>query len=188
MPRSNSPIGGESDPVTVKSMKPRVYLETTIPSYLAAWPSRDLVPAAHQQITREWWQRRQDYELFVSQLVIRECRAGDLEAAEERLEALEGIALLAQVEANQRREVYRGGDAAWNGRAVGDEQGSLRLLCMPQDVQAAWLVELGSRRPAASVSLPGLQAADGPHGPVLQGAPAKVGEGLGAGRGGVSRG
>jgi len=34
-------------------MKPRVYLETTIPSYLTAWPSRDLVRAAHQQITRD---------------------------------------------------------------------------------------------------------------------------------------
>jgi predicted nucleic acid-binding protein len=79
-------------------MKSRVYLETTIPSYLTAWPSRDLVRAAHQQITREWWQRRKEYELFVSQLVIRECQAGDREAAEARLEALEGLALLAQVE------------------------------------------------------------------------------------------
>ena len=34
-------------------MKPRIYLETTIPSYLTAWPSRDLVRAAHQQITRD---------------------------------------------------------------------------------------------------------------------------------------
>lgn len=35
-------------------MKPTGYLETTIPNYLTAWPSRDLVRAAHQQITREW--------------------------------------------------------------------------------------------------------------------------------------
>lgn len=59
-------------------MKPRVYLETTIPSYLTAWPSRDLVRAAHQQITREWWeQRRGQFELFISQVVVRECEAGD---------------------------------------------------------------------------------------------------------------
>jgi len=35
-------------------MKPRVYVETTIPSYLTAWPGRDLVRAAQQQVTREW--------------------------------------------------------------------------------------------------------------------------------------
>jgi hypothetical protein len=35
-------------------MKPRVYIETTIPSYLMAWPCSDLVRAAHQQITRDW--------------------------------------------------------------------------------------------------------------------------------------
>ena len=48
-----------------EAMKPRVYLETTIPSYLTAWPSRDLVRAAHQQITRDWWDRRRaEFELY----------------------------------------------------------------------------------------------------------------------------
>jgi len=43
-------------------MKRGVYIETTIPSYLTAWPSRDLVRAAHQQITQEWWATRANYE------------------------------------------------------------------------------------------------------------------------------
>ena len=80
-------------------MKSRIYLETTIPSYLTAWPSRDLVRAAHQQITREWWGRREGYELFISQLVIRECQAGDPDAASARLKALAGLPLLEQTEA-----------------------------------------------------------------------------------------
>jgi hypothetical protein len=63
-------------------MKPTVYLETTVPGYLAARPSRDLVTAAHQEITREWWDnRRGDFALFVSQMVLQEAGAGDVEAA-----------------------------------------------------------------------------------------------------------
>ena len=77
-------------------MKPSVYVETTIPSYLTAWPSRDLVSAAHQQITREWWARRAGFELFLSQLVHDECRMGDPTAAADRLRAIHGIPLLEQ--------------------------------------------------------------------------------------------
>ena len=80
-------------------MKPRVYLETTIPSYLTAWPSRDLVRAAHQQITRDWWDRRRaEFELYISQVVLRECQAGDATAAAERLKVLQDLPLLEQTE------------------------------------------------------------------------------------------
>ena len=75
-------------------MKPRVYLETTIPSYLTARPSRDIIQAAYQQITHKWWAKRSDFELFVSRLVIDECRAGDAQAAAARLVVLAGIELL----------------------------------------------------------------------------------------------
>ncbi len=77
-------------------MKPRLYLETTIPSYLTAWPSRDLVRAAHQQTTREWWeQRRGEFELFVSEdCSADECQGGDPTAAEKRLEFIRDLPLL----------------------------------------------------------------------------------------------
>lgn len=72
-----------------------VYIETTIPSYLTAWPARNLIAAAHQAITREWWALRRDtFELYVSQLVIVEASAGDPAAARLRLDALTGIPLL----------------------------------------------------------------------------------------------
>ena len=77
-------------------MKPTVYVETTIPSYLTAWPSRDLVRAAHQQITREWWARRDGFDLYSSRLVVQECQAGDAQAAADRLAALVGLPLLEQ--------------------------------------------------------------------------------------------
>ena len=76
-------------------MNATVYLETTVISYLTAWRSRDLVMAAQQQITEEWWNFcRAKYDLYVSQIVIREAGGGDPSAAKRRLEVLEDIPLL----------------------------------------------------------------------------------------------
>ena len=36
-------------------IKESVYIETTIVSYLTAWPSRDIVRLGHQMLTRDWW-------------------------------------------------------------------------------------------------------------------------------------
>ena len=44
-------------------MKPKAYLETTVVSYLTALPSRDLLVAAHQQVTREWWEGRDAFDV-----------------------------------------------------------------------------------------------------------------------------
>jgi len=76
-------------------MKSRLYLETTIPSYLTSRPSRDLIIAGHQQVTREWWERRSDtFRLYISQLVVDEVSAGDPFAARERLKVLQDLSLL----------------------------------------------------------------------------------------------
>ncbi len=76
-------------------MKQKIYVETTIASYLTARPSRDLITAAHQQTTREWWDaRRNEFELYISQPVIQESGAGDHTAAKRRLAVLSDIALL----------------------------------------------------------------------------------------------
>jgi predicted nucleic acid-binding protein len=73
-----------------------LYLETSVVSYLAARPTRDLVVAGHQQLTREWWERRRAlFEIYVSQLVLQEAGAGDQEAAGRRLELLKGTPLVA---------------------------------------------------------------------------------------------
>jgi len=80
-------------------MLPSVYLESTIPSYLAARPSRDLIVAAHQQVTWDWWRtRRDEYELFISREVIGEIGRGDPEAAERRLELVAGLTSLETVD------------------------------------------------------------------------------------------
>ncbi len=76
-------------------MKPKVYIETTIISYLAARPSHDLITVAHQQITRDWWDiRRGDFDLFVSQLVWQEATSGDEQAIHRRQTWLQELPLL----------------------------------------------------------------------------------------------
>lgn len=76
-------------------MHSKLYLETTIPSYLVGRPSRDLLVAAHQAITREWWEsRRSNFDLYVSELVVQEVRAGDALLAGQRLEILRDVPIL----------------------------------------------------------------------------------------------
>jgi len=76
-------------------MNSTVYLETSIIGYLASRPSRDLITAANQQITRDWWdEHRKRYDLYVSETVVAECSAGDAQAAHDRLDAIGRIPIL----------------------------------------------------------------------------------------------
>jgi hypothetical protein len=76
-------------------MKSKIYLETTVVSYFTAKPSRDIITAAHQQITQEWWEtRRKDFDVFISELVEQEASAGDRDAVERRLIMLKGLPVL----------------------------------------------------------------------------------------------
>ncbi len=76
-------------------MRPTAYIETSVVSYLAARPSRDVVVAGYQAITREWWRSASDrFNLVVSALVVKEAGAGDPDAARIRLDALKTVALL----------------------------------------------------------------------------------------------
>nr|VFJ51349.1 MAG: hypothetical protein BECKFW1821A_GA0114235_10318 [Candidatus Kentron sp. FW]VFJ59636.1 MAG: hypothetical protein BECKFW1821B_GA0114236_10499 [Candidatus Kentron sp. FW] len=78
-----------------QAMKPTVYVESSVIGYLTARPSRDVVTAARQAITAQWWKRhRGRYELFISALVEEEISQGDPEAAEKRLVLADGIPAL----------------------------------------------------------------------------------------------
>lgn len=77
------------------SEKPTVYLETTIPSFLTARPSNDLILAGQQQLTTRWWKsRKRHYRIFISELVIEEAARGDSTAANKRIEAIKPFPLL----------------------------------------------------------------------------------------------
>jgi predicted nucleic acid-binding protein len=85
-------INNETD---LENMKPKVYIETSVVSYYTSRPSRDLVTAARQQVTREWWEEsRSHFETYISALVFEESKGGDPAAAEKRLEAVAGMPVL----------------------------------------------------------------------------------------------
>jgi predicted nucleic acid-binding protein len=76
-------------------MKKRIYVETTVVSYLTAKPSRDIMVAGHQDATREVWpQLSTKYETYISALVFQEAGKGDPNQARLRLAAVEGFPML----------------------------------------------------------------------------------------------
>jgi predicted nucleic acid-binding protein len=65
--------------------RPKLYLDTSVISYLTARPSRNTLARARQELTRDWWEhRRENYELFTSELVREEAEQGDPRAARAR--------------------------------------------------------------------------------------------------------
>ncbi|MBL7222637.1 MAG: type II toxin-antitoxin system VapC family toxin [Candidatus Brocadiae bacterium] len=76
-------------------MKPRVYIETSVVSYLVGRPHRDMVIAARQQLTHQWWDERSArFHLVISELVHEEAAQGDPGAAAARLAATESLPIL----------------------------------------------------------------------------------------------
>ena len=75
-------------------MKPRIYIETSVVSYLTARPSQNIITAAQQIITRQWWTTAAAYDLCTSQLTLDEANNGDAEAASQRLSVLGTLPIL----------------------------------------------------------------------------------------------
>jgi len=84
-------------------MRASVYIETTVVSYLTARPTNDVVMAAHQLLTKKWWEeQRAAFDLCTSELVLEEAREGDPSAAAQRLAVLADIPLLDVNEATRK--------------------------------------------------------------------------------------
>ena len=124
-------------------MKPKVLLETTIPSLLTAWPSRDLIIAADQQVTRTWWEnQRGNYDLMVSTLLTVCCEnllmknpfLEEIWAVRQRIAQRNGYNLLRTV------EYLRALEADYPGRVV---------CFKPRRPDAAWFKPLPRVRPAS---------------------------------------
>lgn len=92
-----SEVPAADNPEIIRTMgKETVYLETSVISYLTARPSNDLMAAAWQKATLDWWDTQRDrFELYISDVVLDEAGTGDSIAAARRLDVLAGIPVLA---------------------------------------------------------------------------------------------
>lgn len=78
--------------------KQRVYIETSVISYLTSKPSRDIIISGHQQITNEWWiKSRSKFRNYISEFVIDEISKGDKIASKKRLNSVNNIQILEYV-------------------------------------------------------------------------------------------
>jgi predicted nucleic acid-binding protein len=76
-------------------MKPTVYLETSVISYLFVKPSRHSLHAAHHQLTVDWWQQIQpQVDCFISSFVMEEISKGDIQTAQRRVKAVSHLPVL----------------------------------------------------------------------------------------------
>jgi len=73
-------------------MKAKVYIETSVVSYLTARPGNDIRAMANQNVTIEWWEtQRINYDVFISEFVIAEASLGHPDGISSRLEAIADI-------------------------------------------------------------------------------------------------
>lgn len=78
----------------VTYMKQRVYIETSVVSYLTARPAKNIIVAGHQMATRDFWDALGRYDVYVSELVLLEAASGDEDASKKRVDALAGFSSL----------------------------------------------------------------------------------------------
>lgn len=106
---------------TLSVMKPKVYIETTIFSYLTARLSTDLIVAGHQKITELWWEeRRENFGCFISQIVLNEISRGDAQAAQHRVAKASGSSLLNVNQASENLSVLLVAEGALPAKAAID--------------------------------------------------------------------
>lgn len=102
-------------------MKPRVYVETSVISYLTNRPALDVITAGHQATTYKWWEeQRSNYDLVVSQFVLDEAASGDPAAAARRVATLIGIT---------RLNVNRPENQSTRANIVGAASASTKSIC-----------------------------------------------------------
>ncbi|EIC20473.1 type II toxin-antitoxin system VapC family toxin [Thiorhodovibrio frisius] len=75
-------------------MKLKIYIETSVLSYLVARTSKNIVIAAHQASTSDFWEKLSDYDAYISDIVIQEASKGDETQATQRCNKIEEFPVL----------------------------------------------------------------------------------------------
>jgi predicted nucleic acid-binding protein len=76
-------------------MTESIYIDTSIAGYLTARTNNNLIVMANMEITREWWEnRRSNFNIYISEVVLDEAAQGDAEIAAKRLEIISNFPLL----------------------------------------------------------------------------------------------
>jgi len=78
-------------------MKQKVYIETSVISYLVARPSKNIVMAGHQVTTQDMWNIINNYDIYISDIVIQEASKGDKKQSSLRLEAINSFKILEEM-------------------------------------------------------------------------------------------
>lgn len=98
-----------------------VYVESSVISYLASDPSRDLIVAAHQAVGRQWWDTaRSSYQLYISHAVLDEIEIGDAEQVRKRRAIIQGLGVLDYNQHVHELIDYYSQKLGLTGSAVGD--------------------------------------------------------------------
>jgi predicted nucleic acid-binding protein len=117
-------------------MKQKVYIETSVVSYLVARPSKNLVVAAPQTSTLDFWNRLDDYAVFISDIVIQEASKGDETQAKRRCEMLEPFQVLAIDELHIAVAAANGMDVivTWNFKHINNPFIRQRIRRMLEEI------------------------------------------------------
>lgn len=76
-------------------MSSKIYVETSVISYLTSRPGRDVIVLAQQEMSRQWWAERERHgQCFISDYVLLEIQRGDSLAAQNRRQFIQGLSVL----------------------------------------------------------------------------------------------
>lgn len=77
-----------------RMMKQSIYIETSVVSYYVARPSKNIIVAGFQTVTYDFWDRIDEFDVYISDVVIQESSKGDKNLSQKRLDMIKNFPVL----------------------------------------------------------------------------------------------